>query len=240
MMNESRTIVITGASAGIGHCIATRQLQQGMSVLGIGRDFSNPPSGKKFLPVSMDLGDLAALPEALKDLTRRYPGVRGVICCAGAGQFGSLEEFSFNKIRRMIDLNLTSQVFVIRAFLPLIKRNGGGDVVILGSEAALAGGARGAVYSASKFALRGLAQSLRQECASSSVRVTLVNPGMVRTGFFEQLDFEPGPDPANFIEPDDVAVAVEAVLAARQGTVFDEINLSPLKKVVKKKKPSAS
>ncbi|MAE17284.1 MAG: short-chain dehydrogenase, partial [Deltaproteobacteria bacterium] len=104
MMNESRTIVITGASAGIGHCIATRQLQQGMSVLGIGRDFSNPPSGKKFMPVSMDLGDLAALPEALKDLTRRYPGVRGVICCAGAGQFGSLEEFSFNKIRRMIDL----------------------------------------------------------------------------------------------------------------------------------------
>ena len=232
--------MVTGASAGIGRCIGKRLLQQGMSVLGIGRDFSNPLSGKKFVPTSIDLGDLDALPEVLNELIRKHPGVSGVICCAGMGQFGSLEEFSYNNIRRLIDLNLTSQVFVIRAFLPLFKRNGGGDVVIIGSETALSGGARGAVYSASKFALRGLAQSLRQECASSSVRVTIVNPGMVRTGFFDKLDFEPGFNPENFIEPDDVAVAVEVVLAARHGTVFDEINLSPLKKVVKKKKPSAS
>ena len=61
---------------------------------------------------------------------------------------------------------------------------------------------------------------------------------MVRTGFFETLDFEPGPDPDNFIEPDDIAKAVGSVLAMRAGTVIDEINLSPLKKVIRKKKPT--
>ena len=59
---------------------------------------------------------------------------------------------------------------------------------------------------------------------------------MVRTRFYDQLDFEPGADPANVIEPQDVADAVAGVLNARAGTVFDEINLSPLKRVVRKKK----
>ena len=124
---------------------------------------------------------------------------------------------------------------MVRAFLPLLKRRGRGDVVLIGSEAALAGGARGAVYSATKFALRGFCQSLRQESAAAGIRVTLINPGMVRTDFFDQLDFEPGEDLAHAIVPEDIAVAVKMVLSARAETVFDEINLSPLKKVVRRK-----
>ena len=64
-----------------------------------------------------------------------------------------------------------------------------------------------------------------------------MNPGMVHTDFFEFLDFEPGPDPANYIEIDDIAETIAFVLETRSETVFDEINLSPLKKVVKKKNP---
>jgi hypothetical protein len=58
---------------------------------------------------------------------------------------------------------------------------------------------------------------------------------MVRTDFFDQLDFEPGEDLAHAIVPEDIAVAVKMVLSARAETVFDEINLSPLKKVVRRK-----
>jgi NADP-dependent 3-hydroxy acid dehydrogenase YdfG len=76
---------------------------------------------------------------------------------------------------------------------------------------------------------------LRQESAAAGIRVTLINPGMVRTGFFDQLDFEPGEDPTHAIVPEDIAVAVKMVLSARPETVFDEINLSPLKKVVRRK-----
>jgi short-subunit dehydrogenase len=103
----------------------------------------------------------------------------------------------------------------------------------MGSEAALTGGVRGAVYSACKTALRGLARSLRQECAGSGLRVGIVNPGMVRTGFFDGLDFHPGEARENAIEPEAVADMIIAMLKAPPGTVVDEVNLSPLKKVIR-------
>ena len=163
----------------------------------------------------------------------------GLICCAGRGRFGSLEEFAYREIHELVDLNLTSQMYIVRAFMPVIKTNGGGDVVLMGSEAALSGGRYGAVYSATKFAVRGFAQALRHECAAANVRITIVNPGMVRTKFFDSLKFEPGADPDNYIEPEDVASAVCGALSARGGTVVDEINLSPLKRVVRRKTDDA-
>ena len=237
VMTEPRTLLVTGASAGIGHAISTRLLADGERVIGLARDLRRfSTAGRCFEPVSIDLADLERLPDRLTALARSHPEISAVICCAGAGWFGSLEQMSYADIRSLIDLNFTSQVCVVRAFLPLIKRNGSGDIVLMGSEAALSGGRYGAVYSATKFALRGLAQSLREECAAAGVRITIVNPGMVRTRFFDQLDFEPGPDPANIIEPEDVAEAVAVALSVRTGTVFDEINLTPLKRVVRKKK----
>ena len=65
--------------------------------------------------------------------------------------------------------------------------------------------------------------------------MTSVHPGMVRTPFFEALDFEPGESEENAIEPEDVAEAIMMAIEARPGTVVDEIELSPLKRVVKKK-----
>ena len=106
----------------------------------------------------------------------------------------------------------------------------------MGSEAALRGAQQGSLYCASKFALRGFAQALREECTSSTVRVSLVNPGAVRTPFFEALDFEPGTEAENAIEPGDVADAIVQILQMRPGTVVDEINLSPQKRVWQRKK----
>ena len=102
----------------------------------------------------------------------------------------------------------------------------------MGSEAALAGTAQGSLYCAAKFALRGLAQALRAECARAGIRVTLVNPGMVQSPFFDELDFRPGPASDNYILPEDVAEVIVQALTARDGTVLDEINLSPQKKVI--------
>ena len=235
-MGAKRKMLLTGASGGIGRSIATLLLSSDWRIVGVGRDPARPGfSQKEFSQATIDLSDLEHLPEQLRLLASEHEDIDSVVCAAGVGRFGSLEEFSYQQIRELIDINLTSQLYVVRAFLPLLKRRGRGDVVLIGSEAALAGGARGAVYSATKFALRGFCQSLRQESAAAGIRVTLINPGMVRTDFFDQLDFEPGEDLAHAIVPEDIAVAVKMVLSARAETVFDEINLSPLKKVVRRK-----
>jgi short-subunit dehydrogenase len=237
MLIKQRKLLITGASRGIGRAISERLMADGARVIGIARDFSHwadPPD--TLAPYALDLGELDELPQRLKTIGQAHPDIDGIICCAGFGRFGSLEEFSPGQIRDLIDLNLTSQILLIREFLPRIKAAGQGDLIIMGSEAALAGGRRGAVYSATKFALRGFSQSLREECAGAGVKVTLINPGMVKTGFFDDLHFGPGEAEENYLLPGDVAEAVAMVLSARPGTCFDEINLSPLKKVVQFRK----
>jgi NADP-dependent 3-hydroxy acid dehydrogenase YdfG len=231
---SERTIIVTGASRGIGQAICRKLLDQGCRVIGIARSFgSSSLADDRFVAIPLDLANGDELPNHLRELRNRFPQTDGVICNAGRGRFGSLEEFSEPQIREMIEINLTSQILLAREFLPLLKRSGSGDLLFMGSEAALQGGKKGAVYCATKFALRGLAQSLREECAGSGVRVGLINPGMVKTGFFDDLDFEPGEATDNHLLPEDVADAVWLMLSARSGAAIDEINLSPQKKVIR-------
>jgi NADP-dependent 3-hydroxy acid dehydrogenase YdfG len=233
-----RTVLVTGASSGIGRAIARNLLQQGHHVIGVSRD-----SGKfirqldNFTPMQLDLSRLDDIPRKVRELEQTFPGIDAVVFCAGKGQFGSVEEFSYAQIEDLMRINFTSQAFLVKALMPALKRKGHSDLIFIGSEAALKGNRKGALYCAAKFAVRGFTQALREECGKSHVRVCLINPGMVKTPFFEQLSFEPGDDASHFIEPEDVAEAVSYVLNSRSQIVIDEINLSPLNKVVKFKKP---
>jgi NADP-dependent 3-hydroxy acid dehydrogenase YdfG len=128
--------------------------------------------------------------------------------------------------------------YLTKALLPSLKRKAKADLIYIGSEAALKGSRKGAIYCASKFALRGFSQALREECAKSNVRVCLINPGMVKTEFFDQLAFEPGEDASNYLLPEDVAEAVSYVLGSNEQMVVDEINLNPLNRVVRFKQRS--
>jgi len=232
-----RTVLVTGASSGIGRAVANTLRQQGHRVIGVSRQTARDcPADENFIPLQMDLADLENLPARLDSVKNDFPELDGLICCAGQGRFGHLEEFSYRQINALLTINLTSQIFLTRALLPLLKQKPRGDIIFIGSEAALKGSRKGTVYCASKFALRGFSQALREECGKSLVRVCLINPGMVKTDFFQGLDFAPGDHPSNYLLPDDVAAAVAYVLGANPLMTIDEINLSPLNKVVRFKK----
>ncbi|MDD2658729.1 MAG: SDR family NAD(P)-dependent oxidoreductase [Methylococcales bacterium] len=229
-----RTVLVTGASSGIGRAVARNLLQQGHAVIGVSRDsakFTRQMANFSF--VQLDLSRLNDLPRKAHQLLQTFPAIDAVVFSAGLGRFGSVEEFSYAQIEALMTVNFTSQVFLTRALLPSLKRKANSDLIYIGSEAALKGARKGAVYCASKFAVRGFTQALREECGKSNVRVCLINPGMVKTAFFEQLAFEPGDHESNAIFPEDVAAAVSYVLGSRPDIVIDEINLSPLNKVVK-------
>ena len=234
-MCARRTLLLTGSSRGIGRSICEMLLQHGHTVLGVSRnpEFNNAP--QNYVPIALDLSQLERLDARLRLTMKKYPLVDAVISNAGGPVFGNLEQLSADQVRRGIELNLTSHLLVARAALPFLKRHDSADVILMGSEAALRGSKRGSIYCAAKFGLRGFAQSLRQECAASGVRVTIIHPGMVRTSFFDSLDFEPGGTDHNVVEPADVTAAVKLVLDARPGTVFEELSVSPLKKVVRNK-----
>ena len=78
-----------------------------------------------------------------------------------------------------------------RALIPLMKKQKKGKIIFIGSDSALQGGKQGSIYSVAKFGLRGFSQALRDECAKSKVHISIVNPGMVRTDFFDELSFSP-------------------------------------------------
>lgn len=232
----NRSILVTGASSGIGLETTHKLLAEGHQVIGIARNFSHANiEHSNFIPISLDLCQLTNLPQALSMLSKNHPEINGLIACAGQGRFGNLETFSFGQIRELMDLNFTSHAYLVKTLMPQFKRLEHSDIIFMGSESALEGGRQGAIYSATKFALRGFAQSLRKESAKSGVRITMINPGMVKTPFFEALHFKPGAAEENYIEASDVAEVILSVLKMRPETVIDEINLSPLKRVIVRK-----
>jgi len=233
MQLNPRTILISGASSGIGRACAIALLEQGHFVIGLSRDCSQfSTEHAHFSAVEMDLSAVERLPNQLKQLSKQHPDIDSILFSAGKGQFSSLEEFSFIQIQALMNLNFISQSFLAKAFLPALKRKPLADLIFIGSEAALQGSRKGSVYCASKFALRGFTQALRDECAKSSVRVSLINPGMVQTEFFKELNFMPGEGKNQHLLAEDVAEAVSYILNARAGIIIDEINLNPANKVI--------
>jgi NADP-dependent 3-hydroxy acid dehydrogenase YdfG len=233
----TRTLLVTGASSGIGRAIAVDLLAQGHTVIGCSRDLTKfTTAHPNFHAIAMDLRQLSFLPEIAKQIVKTYPALDGVIFAAGFGQFGSLEEFSYAQIEALMTVNFTSVAFLTRALLPSLKKKSHADVIFIGSEAALKGSRKGSIYCASKFALRGFSQALREECATSGVRVGLINPGMVKSEFFNELNFAPGEQRCQHLLPEDVAQAVSYLLNSHPQIVIDEMNLNPLHKVVSFKK----
>lgn len=229
-------ILITGASSGIGAATAKKLLEKGHQVIGLARDFSKfQCKDAHFIPLEVDLSDLKELPHFLSSLAKKHSDIDALILNAAQGLFGCLEQFSYAQIQSNIHLNLTSQLFLTKAFIPQMKHSRRGTLIFMGSEAALQGKPQGSLYCSSKFALRGFVQSLRQECSKSNIRISLINPGPVKTPFFNEQNFIHGPQPENYCLPEEVAELIVLQLESRLGLVFEEINLSPLKKVIEYK-----
>lgn len=224
--------LVTGGSSGIGRAITEALLLAGHQVVVLGR---RPPEWNdseslEFIEVDLSSRDRTAA--CLKTLKKRQFKFDGVVSNAGQGVFGQLESHSTQALYSAIDLNLTAHILLARALLPDMKRRGSGCFIFMGSEAALQGAKNGAVYCATKFALRGLAHSLRADVASTGVRVSIVHPGMVDTPFFDTLWFRPGTEAGQHLTAHDVARTVLHILDGPDGMVIDEVSVSPQVKVV--------
>lgn len=231
---KGRHILVSGSTSGIGRATTELLLSSGAKVTGIARNHEQfQPNDENYNTVALNLGDLSNITSTITEIMTSSPDIDGLVNCAGFGKFGSLENFSSEQIQAYINVNLISHLIVTRSVISQFKSSEMGDIIFMGSEAALKGSQMGSLYCTVKFGIRGFAQSIRQESADKNIRVTIINPGMVRTEFFNNLKFRPGDDDKNAIEPSDVAKSILTVLSMRQGTVIDEINLTPQKKVIK-------
>lgn len=229
---SGKTALVTGASSGIGLAITRSLLVQQCRVVGIARDFSKTGlESELFEAYSLDLTDLNSAAKLLKTLCR-HRRFDSFIHSAGSGLFGSLEQFSVQQIDEYVRSNLSSALVLSRELVPHMRRQQSGRIIFIGSESALAAGKKGALYSAAKFGLRGLSQSLREDCSRDGIGVSLINPGMVRTPFFDKQAFRPADGADSALSPEDIAEFVLHILRSNPDMVVDEINLSPRNKSI--------
>ena len=219
-----KTLFITGASSGIGEATARKAVAAGWNVGLFAR------SADKLEKIVADLGDRAlALPgnatsfddqvAALRTLGERFGTVNAAFANAGRGTSkGGAEKGEVEDWQGMVDLNVMGMLKTVKAALPWLKPNRG-HMVLTGSAA----GRRhiaGSVYGATKWFVHGYAGNLAEEMKEWGGRCTVVAPGMVNTGFFD----EPKPDK---LQPDDVAEAVMLALDASEVTDVREVFLMP-------------
>ena len=132
----SRTIVVTGASSGIGRSICEMLLSEGHRVIGLARDHSKfTPDTELYSTKTVDLSQSKEVSEVFEQILKEFPQLCTVISNAGVGAVGSLEQFSMQQIEASIQMNLVSHLFVARCVVPHFKKNGTGDLIFTGSEA---------------------------------------------------------------------------------------------------------
>ena len=233
-MLSNKNIIVTGSSSGIGLCITKALLKNKANVIGVSRKIPDI-SHENYQHIKFDLSKIESEYEKLNNLIKEKP-IDGLISNAGSGKLDSLENFSPKQISEFINLNLNSHIIITRLLLPYFKTINNGFLIYIGSEASYKVGKYGSIYSACKFGLRGFVKSIRIETSLNNIKVTQINPGIVKTPFYNNLKISPGAEHDEFIEPNDISDVIIDVLKMRKGTVIDEINLTSQKKIIKFKR----
>lgn len=172
--------LITGCSSGLGHALASHLVREGAQVLATARDVS----GLDFPHVQrLDVRDPDQCEAAVKAAADRFGGIDVLVNNAGYGQFGVVEEVSDAELAAQMDTNLYGPWRLTRLVLPLWRAQGGGHAVFVSSLSGSMPFPGIAAYTASKFALEGMAESLAQETAHLGVKVTILQLGGFATAY---------------------------------------------------------
>lgn len=210
---------ITGAGKGIGRATALALAKEGVHIGLIARTEADLKKvaaevdghGVKSAYAIADVSNLEQVEMAVSLLTEKLGPADILINNAGIGKFGSLLEFDPEEWKSVIDVNLTGMYYVTRTVLPQLIEKNGGDIVNISSMSGLKGTAGSSAYSASKFGVLGLTESLSQEVRKHNIRVFALTPSRVITEFAGSTE-KPEASEEKFMQPEDIAEYMVAQL----------------------------
>ena len=174
------TVLITGASSGIGRAAASRiRADEGRVVIGMARRPEAMPRG--IIPLKADLATPGAAATALAGLPGEVAAPTEFVHCAGYADFAPLELCSPEEAVRQMRVGLFSAAELISRLLPAMRRAGRGRIVLVSSIASRFSSPMGGWYHATKYAVEALSDALRMEVADFGIDVVLIEPGAIRT-----------------------------------------------------------
>jgi NAD(P)-dependent dehydrogenase (short-subunit alcohol dehydrogenase family) len=193
--------LITGTSKGFGREWAEAALARGDRVAATARNVDSLRSlvdqyGDAVLPLRLDVTDRAAATDAVRRAAAELGTLDVLVNNAGYGHFGMVEELTEEEVRAELDTNFLGTLWLTQAALPIMRRQGHGRIIQVTSEGGIRAFPGIGAYHASKWAVEGLSQSLRQEVASFGIDVICLEPGPYRTDFAggSVRQSEPNPD----------------------------------------------
>lgn len=223
---KNKTAIVTGASKGIGKAVALALLDKGVKVAGWSR--SNPDiQHPVFHFIQADVSKQHEVEAAFEKTIQLLGGqVHVLINNAGLGFFSKIEETSIENWRLMFDTNVHGIFYCTRKAIPMMKAQKLGHIINLASIAGLSGIEEATGYCATKFAVRGISQSLFKEVRKSNIKVTCICPGSVNTEFFNESSHVTAND--TMLHPKDVADSILHILETPDNFLTVEVELRPM------------
>ena len=206
--------MVTGGSSGIGKAIAAELVAAGAKVLTNGRNAQRLEAAAATtgaLWVEADITTPEGVAATVAAVKEQLGGLDVLINNAGYGEFERLEDVPWDAYQRVFATNVFGPAMLTAELVRLLKKQQRGHIINIASTSALKGFALGSMYSASKFAMRGMTQCWQEELRRFNVRVTLLNPSEVTTAFAE-TDRHERPEQHNKLRPLEIAHTIKAVL----------------------------
>ncbi|RXK81962.1 3-ketoacyl-ACP reductase [Filimonas effusa] len=229
---KGKNALITGAGKGIGKAVAHALAAEGVNLALLARTEKDLKevaaelcgTGVKIVYATADVADRIATEAAIGQLEEALGSIDILINNAGIGRFGKFLELSPEQWEEVVKVNLFGAYYVIRAVLPGMLSRQTGDIVNISSTAGQKGAPVTSAYSASKFGLIGLSESLMLEVRKSNIRVTTLTPSTIATDMAVNLNLTDG-NPEKVMQPEDFAELIVMQLKLNRRTFVKEAGL---------------
>ncbi|MED4461016.1 3-ketoacyl-ACP reductase [Metabacillus fastidiosus] len=216
---KGKTALVTGAGKGIGKATAIALAKEGVNIGLLARTEADlrdvaveiEQLGVKVAYATADVSSLEEVEKAVNHVTSQLGSFDILINNAGIGKFGGFLELDPEEWKKMIDVNLMGVYYVTRSVLPQLIEKNGGDIINISSTAGQKGAPVTSAYSASKFGLLGLTESLALEVRKHNIRVTALTPSTVATELAYKENLTDG-NPEKVMQPEDLAELIVAQL----------------------------
>lgn len=216
---KNKNALITGAGKGIGKAIAIALAKEGVNVILVSRTQTDIDQladeasnlGVKSLALAADVSDMNSINSAVEKALAKFKTIDILINNAGIAAFGKFMELEPAEWEKIIQVNLMGTYYTTRAVIPNMIERQTGDIINISSTAGLNGNALTSAYSASKFAVLGLTDSLMQEMRKHNIRVSALTPSTVATDMAKDLNLTDG-NPEKVMQSEDIAELLIAQL----------------------------